>query len=690
MRLSLSVLSALLAVCLLCACQTADRKPSDNKNAADSAASLFDDELDPVPAAPSPHAAPPSAFHRVLSLKAMDRILAGCPSVACEDTLFRSLGGITKVLGVAYDERAVDALIYGTVTAGHPPLHLDDLVIALRNAWLAYVQQKGNRILYLHPSLSLDPSASALKDLQKIGQDIARIDAAGGEKALERWKEACLRPYKVTVAGLPADSRFAGALLRADLALKAMATGAETPGLHGFPGMAELRKIRFQGASAQGGAATPPQPSLTRYWFHPGSQEWEMVEGLVVLKRSPIMLMTEEMYGRLQASDTASAPPGDELAEAFAYGFTKMYGRMAESRPVFRELEGLFRLMAAAKLVRDRFPESESRGVFPAFFGRYKLESGGAPDQVPGIPDMQHFDHARNTPMGMEIERFWLPSCGGISVAVEPGKAWVRRMRDARLSAFRNSVIGGRSSDSAWYWDVPHLQNGYWDVLRERMRLQELGQRFPNLAFFRLRRGGEDRKTLELLDEDDHVLKAGAAQDVLGEVAHRADARKLRSVFLEWNQWPADQSLAFREAILALAKQRKASWTAVPVSDRPGWMHPDNPLFNPASDWEQGEPPLHVVDAGPYKGWHRVTFRFLTASGGKTVPATLHVMVKSADVAARLQEESARDFRTKLFIAYSPFAALLLVVDEFRESLPEKDRKDLRIVEDEEGLLELS
>jgi hypothetical protein len=472
--------------------------------------------------------------------------------------------------------------------------------------------------------------------------------------------------------------------------MKAMAVGAENTGLHGFPGMAELRRIRFQGSSAGDAPPAPPQPSLTRYWFHPGSQEWEMAEGIVVLKRCPIMLMTEEMYARLQASDTSAKGPSDDLAEAFAYGFTKMYGRMAESKPVFRELEGLFRLTAAAKLVRDRFPEGESKGIFPSLFSSYRPKDAGTASQAPGIPDMQHFDHARNTPQGMEIERLWLPSCGGVSVAVEPGKAWVRRMRDARLSAFRNSAIAGRPSDSAWYWDVAPSSNDYWVVLRERMRMQELGQRVPNLGFFRLRRGGgEERRSLELLDEDDHVLKSGAAQDVLGEVALRAEARKVRAVFVEWGQLPAEMGESLRSAAQDFRKQNKAAWTLVPVGDRPGWLNPENPLFNPSSDWEQGEPPMQAVASGPYKGWQRVTFRFLTTAGGKNVPAVLHVMVKSADMAARLQEEAAKDFRTKLFIAYSPLSALLLVVDEFREGLPEKERKDLRIVEDEEGLFEL-
>lgn len=680
---------------LLSACQTAERKAAAGRPAPDSTASLFDDESDPLPAPKGPAAAPPVPGEhvlRVVSLKAVDRILSGCPGgPLCEDTLFRTLGGITSLQGIVFDERAGDPLLVGRIGGGRPPLHLEDLVAALRNAWLAYVQQKGNRITYLHPGLSLDPAPAALKELQKIGQDIARIDAAGGEKALDRWKETCRKPYKVTLSGLPPDSRFARTLLRADYAMKAMATGSENPGLHGFPGMAELRKIRFQGEQAESKATAPPLPSLTRYWFHPGSQEWEMGEGVVVLKRCPIMLMTEEMFERLRsgaADSGATAEPSDELAEAFAYGFTRMYDKVAETRPVFRELEGLYRLVAAAKLVRDRFPEGEAKGAFPALFGKWDLPPAGLASEVPGIPDLQHFDHARNTPMGMEIDRYWLPSCGGVAVAVEPGKAWIRRVRDQRLSAFRKSALSFRPSDTAWHWDVPGVAQDYWGNMRERLRLQELSQRFPKLAFFRGRRG-EDRKALELVDEDDIVLRAGTPQALAEEIATRAEARKVPTAFVELAGWSAEQVEALKAAAAAARKGRKAGWTLVPVVNRPGWLSVENPIFTHSADWEQGEPPLEPMAAGPYKGWQRITFRFLTSAGGKTVPAALQVMVRSPEVAARLQEEAVKAFRTRLFIAYSPFSALTAVIDEFRDSLPEKDRDGLRIVEDEAGLIDL-
>lgn len=676
---------------------------SGSANGTDSA-SLFDDESDPeavrARSGQTAHASDTSATpvpgskpsHRILSLKAIDRILADCPaSPLCQDSLFLRLGGITHLSGLAFDERHGDVLLFGEIRDGSPAMYLDNLVVALRNAWLAFIQQKGNRITYLHPGISLEPAPAALKELLKIALEIANINETGGEKALDRWKETCRKPYRVVVTGLPSDSRFAEALLRADYSLKAIANGSEELGIHGFPGMAELRKIRFQGEQAQGRPPAPPLPSLTRYWFHPGAQEWEAGEGIVVLKRCQIMLMTEEMFDRIRTDSAATAPPSDDVAEAFAYGFTRMFEQVAEIRPVYRELEGIFRLVAAAKLVRDRYPEGDAKAAFPALFQGYRLPPVLVGDEMAGLSELQHFDHARTTSMGMEIDRYWLPSCGGINVAVEPAKAWVRRLRDQRLSSFRKAAISSRpAEEGAWNWSVDGSPQDYWSILRERMRMQDLCQRFPNLAFYRLKRTAEDQgRTLEMVDEDDHVIISGQAKALLEDIAIRAEARKVHSVFLEMSQWPADQAAEFTAAASTYVKYRKAAWTLVPVIDRPGWLHVRNPIFTHSADWEQGEPPLETVNFGPYKGWSRLTFRFLTTAGGKTVPASLHVMVKSQATAARLQEEAVKDFRTKLFIAYSPLSALIAVIGEFREDLPPHERKDVKIVEDEAGLVEL-
>lgn len=636
----------------------------------------------------------PGPIMRVVSLRAVDRILGECPRhPLCGDSLFLELGGIKTLQGVIFDGTREDALLFGRIEGAGPAFRLEDLVVALRNAWLAYAHRKGNRITYLHPGVSLDPAPANLKELGRIARAIARIDASGGEKALERWKEVCGRPYRVSVTGLPAGSRFARTLLRADYDMKALANGSGNPDIPGFPDMAELRRIRHQGEYSGGGSASPPPPSLTRYWFHPGSQEWEAGEDIVVIKRSPVTLMTGEALDRIRGGGSSGRGRGgesgpDDPAEAFAFGFTRMFGELAASRPVYREMENLFRLVAAAKLVRDRHPESRAHADFPALAGSYALEPGDAEPDYRGLPGLQHFDAARGTATGMEIDRRWLPSCGGVTVAVEPSKAWIRRAGDPGLPAFRKLALAKRppGEGGAWHWDVPGAPGDYWERLADRLRMQELCLRFPDLAFYRLRGGG---KALEVRDQDGLVIARGEIRQALEAMAERAEARKVHAVFVDLAGWPAAAAREFRDASAAFVRGRQAGWALVPVADRPGWLSAANPLFSQGAEWLQGEPPLEKVVSGGYKGWHRLTYRFRVRAAGRTVTVPLHAMVKSEEVAARLREESAAAFRARLFIAYSPLTALIAVLSEFREGLPEGERKDIRIVEDEAGLVEL-
>ena len=53
--------------------------------------------------------------------------------------------------------------------ASLPPLYFEDLVIALRNAWLRYARLEGNTRIYEDPGCSIDPEPAVLRKLQALG-----------------------------------------------------------------------------------------------------------------------------------------------------------------------------------------------------------------------------------------------------------------------------------------------------------------------------------------------------------------------------------------------------------------------------------------------------------------------------------------------------------------------------------------
>jgi hypothetical protein len=692
-RVRIAVLLASALVLDACRPESRSGKKSDEPFFEDSL-TADSSGLKAASSAASP-AAPPAAFDptayriRVVSLHSLDRRLSACgPQAACPDSLLR-LAGLTSLLGVIFDERDADVLLFGETAPGAQALYSEDMVVALRNAWLAYARQQGNRITYLFPGISLDPAPANLQELLRLEKTFARQPNPGIQKNLEAWEETCKKPYQVTVTGLPPLSRFTKVLLQADYDLKGLADGAEILRIPGFPSIAELRKIRFQAGRVLGQAV----PTMERYWLYPGNQEWEGEEGIVVFKRCPVVVLTADALEALRREEDSVRPDVNAIAGVFAHGFTQMYDRVAEARPLFKELENLFRMVAVAKLVGARFPEAEALSAFPALSRGYALTPVAVETKIPGRPARQQFDDSRSTAEGMEIDRHYLPSCGAVSIAVDPDNARMRRRKDVQLQAFKKRLAKGRLDAGSWYWDVRIDTGGYWDQFRDRRRMQELNLRFRNLAFFRVAEvpGAQGKgAAYELTDEDDYLLYRGDQRKALmDQVVERSQGRKAEAVFLELRGAASDRAVTFAADARALAAARNPNLSVITVAGRPGWLAPENPLFANSVELAAGEPAQQRLASGRFQGWIRLTFRFNTFVAGKDTTVAIHCLAKTPELAAKLEEEMDQAFRNKLFIAFSPLSALISVLAEFRSGLTSQERDGIRISEDEQGLFEL-
>ncbi|MCJ7645575.1 hypothetical protein MUO65_01510 [bacterium] len=81
---------------------------------------------------------------RVLSLKVLQERLKSCtPKGNCPDDVLK-LCGLTRIEGYILDEPNNDLILFGEVDTKSPPLHTENLIIALRNTWLKYAELKGN------------------------------------------------------------------------------------------------------------------------------------------------------------------------------------------------------------------------------------------------------------------------------------------------------------------------------------------------------------------------------------------------------------------------------------------------------------------------------------------------------------------------------------------------------------------
>jgi hypothetical protein len=103
------------------------------------------------------------------------------------------LAGLTRVDGYVVDRVNDDVILFG-VAESAPELHVGDLVVALRNAALAYAELRGNTYYYSAPGCSIDPDPDVIRQLQYIGNEIFQNAASGSESGLERWNRICRQP----------------------------------------------------------------------------------------------------------------------------------------------------------------------------------------------------------------------------------------------------------------------------------------------------------------------------------------------------------------------------------------------------------------------------------------------------------------------------------------------------------------
>ena len=380
-----------------------------------------------------------------------------------------NLCGLTRVTGYVVDERRGDLVLLGEVEAGAPALDVGDLAVALRNAGLRYAPRKGKTAVYSAPGCSIDPDPEVVRRLSAAGQSAAARGAM--EEELARWCEICAEPQKVRVMGVPFESRFAQVMVGADYLMKRLADGSVGLGIAGLVSLAEMRAAAAREEFA-GGGEVGAGLYLNRFWFCPGRTSFREEEGVVGIEECAVALLTEEEY--LTGEGIAGRGRPEPRAQEFAEGFSAHYQEIAAKEPIYRELEGLFRFVALAKLIRYQKLE----GKVSYLTERLPMPKAAVPRTLPGIARVVHEEGEREIEGGKEIMQLWMPSCGGVSMDVRvtpqnfkrsPAKKAAGGAKTAAASGKaagakpapgkaaptkKEAILKARPAADALYWDL--------------------------------------------------------------------------------------------------------------------------------------------------------------------------------------------------------------------------------------------
>lgn len=398
---------------------------------------------------------------RAVSLKVLQERVKPCVAKGkCPENILE-LCGLKKICGFVIDEKNRDLVLVGKVDATSPPLYLEDFVIALRNGWWKYAPLRGNTYYYSAPGCSIDPNPETIQRLQRVG---SRVLSGSGEmeNTLQKWHTICGESQTVRVLGIPFDTNFAKITVDADYYMKRLVNGSVSLGIEGFESLTDMTLYKAREDVIQGRPISTPLSCLNRFWFFPGENRYVEDKGVVLIKRCQVKLLTEEEF-LTKTGKVAGSGRANPLALTFSEKFTAKYKQISQTKPIYTELESLFRFVALAKVMRHKDAPSEAGVNFDYLLNRYPVRRTHVNRTLPGLSHVKGFEHRRDFPGGYQIARLSLPSCGGVSIDIRISKANFVRDKRGELSQLREVVLKARPSPDALSWDFPLM----WRVSEE-------------------------------------------------------------------------------------------------------------------------------------------------------------------------------------------------------------------------------
>lgn len=378
---------------------------------------------------------------RALSLNAL---AAAVKSDHAGDALH--LCGITKPIGYIEDTKNDDIILIGEADPKLPPLYADDLIVAMRNEWLLYAQNRSRVFYYSAPGCSIDPDPKVLNELQQLNSSKSGGVEDAFQEYLKNWNSIGGKPQKVRVLGIPFDTRFARVMVEADYFMKRLVNGSASLNIKGFKSLSEMSADEVKDNLARGKPAERIV-CLNRFWFNPGKATYSGNNGVFKLRECEVQLLTEEEY--LSEQGMTSSGRSNSMAKQFARNFSEHYGEIADAYPIYAELQNLFRLVGIAKLMKDNAASCSSLDYLLKSFPMDKIQ---VQRDLPGLTNVKEVTDEKETRDGKITTRVVLPSCGGVNIDIRLQKTQSDPASDQSL---KKSVLGARKSPKTLFWDFP-------------------------------------------------------------------------------------------------------------------------------------------------------------------------------------------------------------------------------------------
>lgn len=258
---------------------------------------------------------------------------------------------------------------------GRPVLHLDDLVVLLRNA----VSENGRF------GCAITPTQEGLKKSQEYLAQTS--DKPLHPRQRDGWLKGlrdAIGKQEIDVYGISPETRAGRILVEADYHMKRIGMGLED-GTAGVPSYLEMVTIPPGGS--------PPPMDVLRWWFTlnyravQGTKERNAFElvgpGVQVQSENELL---DDQGNRIHTGASSS------LNSTFARNFTKEYAALSVKYPIYGELKNIFDLALACSLMEKERMADQVGWHMTHFNKTYQVSTAPAPKDVETIMNMRVID----------------------------------------------------------------------------------------------------------------------------------------------------------------------------------------------------------------------------------------------------------------------------------------------------------
>ncbi len=344
------------------------------------------------------------------------------------------MAGLQRVEYIVLSPETSDVLISGPaegwkvnddgqvvgITSGMPVLHLEDFLVAIRHVEEA---RQGQGI-----SVSIDPTEEGIKQLRQLYASINNFNPG-----MKSQVEETVGPQKISLTGVPKDSRFSQVLVAADYKMKRYSMGLEEAPIADMPSVLELARRKDAGF----------RKMAPRFWMECNYEPVAKTGDNLVwqIRGQGVRTLTEDSFFNEKGEAVEKVGKVNKFAKQWADTMTERYEALSKADPVFRDLRNLMDVSVVAAIIARENLLQEVGLEIPTITGKDSFVSVPSLNVPKTVPTQCSFVH---------LSRSWLVTAsGGVQV-----DSWGVAAKTEQVDTIAKArQIAMNKTADRWWWN---------------------------------------------------------------------------------------------------------------------------------------------------------------------------------------------------------------------------------------------